>query len=459
MNARVVHPGTHLLAAAVPLVAALAVPRPAAAVKVFLNASDQTSNPVACGGNEAQYAADNGQRARARLQAYGFDVQYSQDFTNSPAMANNWGADTFVSIHTNAGGGHGTETLYKTSAGQVLAGHVNDALVAALGLPDRGLKVRTDLHMLNATSMTAVLTEVLFHDCSTSHSLPSGSVSESCFLIDANGRVIIAEALAQGVCAHHGVTCQAGPSPHPVLSLGTEVVAIAGQPRDLVGADGVFDLLVGQETVVRFTVTNAADATAPAANAVAGIALTGAGLAVAEWHVYDNYPGNACGGDWCLNSADGNAQNPPHLDPGATFDLLLDGFSAGEAKRVDLRVRGAEPTGGAHPEVRLYVKHVDDFYEKAGWDGTPDNVGGYQTWGGGDLRIASALDVWTSDAGAGGDAGPPDDGGADEDGGVRPRGLEGGCACAQRPAAGGPAPFALALLAAVVLAARARRRW
>jgi N-acetylmuramoyl-L-alanine amidase len=434
----------------------LAAPRPAAAVKVFLNASDQTSNPVACGGNEAQYAADNGQRARDLLQGYGFDVQYSQDFTNSPSMANNWGADTFVSIHTNAGGGHGTETLYKTSSGQVLAGHVNDALVAALGLPDRGLKVRTDLHMLNATAMTAVLTEVLFHDCSTSHALPLGSLSESCFLKDASGRAIIAEALAQGVCAHHGVTCQAGPPPHPALSLTTEVVAIAGQAPDLVGADGVFDLLVGQETTVRVTVTNAADATAHAANAVASIALAGTGLAIAEWHVYDNFPTNACGGDWCLNSADGNAGNPAHLEPGAAFDLLLDGLSEGESKRVDLRVRGAEPTAGAHPEVRLYVKHVDDFYEKGAWDGAPNNVGGYQTWGGGDLRIASALDVWAGDAGVS-DGGGSDDGG-EPDGGMRPRGLEGGCACAGGPGAGRTGPLTLALLALVALAAPRRRR-
>lgn len=34
-----------------------------------------------------------------------------QDFYNAPKNANSWGADIFVSIHSNAGGGHGTETL------------------------------------------------------------------------------------------------------------------------------------------------------------------------------------------------------------------------------------------------------------------------------------------------------------------------------------------------------------
>jgi MYXO-CTERM domain-containing protein len=443
---------SRVVALAVALGAFLVAPRPAAAVKVFLNASDQTGNSVACGGNEAQYAADNGQRAQALLQGYGFDVQYSQDFTNSPSIANNWGADVFVSVHTNAGGGHGTETLYKSSSGQVLAGHVNDALVAALGLPDRGLKVRNDLHMLNATSMTAVLTECLFHDCTTSHSLPLGSMTEACFLTDADGRAIIGEALAQGVCAHVGVACQAGPPPHPVLSLATEILEVTGQAADLFGGDGVFDLLVGQETIVRFTITNAADATAHAANAVASVALTGAGLAVAEWHVYDNWPGNACGGDWCLNSADGNPANPPHLDPGAAFDLRLDAFSEGEAKRVELRVRGDAATGGAHPEVRLFVKHVDDFYEKGAWDAAPNNVGGYQTWGGGDLRLASALDVWAPDGdGGAGDASAGD--GATDDGGEH-HGLGGSCGC--RTAPGAPAPMALVL--ALLLALARRRR-
>ena len=42
-------------------------------------------------------------------------VQVFQDFTNAPSNANSWGAEIFVSIHSNAGGGHGTETLYKVA--------------------------------------------------------------------------------------------------------------------------------------------------------------------------------------------------------------------------------------------------------------------------------------------------------------------------------------------------------
>ena len=183
------------------------LPGPALGTKVFLNASDQSSNSVDCGGVESTYAADNAQRAQARLEAVGFDVQYSQDFANSPSIANNWGADAFLSVHSNAGGGHGTETLYKTAAGQALALPINDALVASLTFADRGLKYRTDLHMLNATDMPAALTEVLFHDCMTNHSTPLGTMSESCFLTEPDGRAIIGEALAQGFCTYFTVSC------------------------------------------------------------------------------------------------------------------------------------------------------------------------------------------------------------------------------------------------------------
>ncbi len=197
-----------LLAGAAALLLAVS---PASATKIFLNASDQTSNPVSCGGNEAQYAADEGLRAKSKLQSFGFTVQYSQNFYDSPSIANNWGADRFLSIHSNAGGGHGTETLYKSSAGNTLASHINSGIVAKLGFPNRGLKYRDNLHMLNATAMPAALTEVLFHDCTTTHSTPLGNMSESCFLTKAAGRDLAAEGMTQGFCSLYGVSCTPAP--------------------------------------------------------------------------------------------------------------------------------------------------------------------------------------------------------------------------------------------------------
>jgi len=229
-----------LLAGVLPLALAAS---PASAAKIFLNASDQTSNPVSCGGNEAQYAADEALRTKSKLQSFGFTVQYSQDFYNSPSMANSWGADRFLSIHSNAGGGHGTETLYKSSAGNTLAGHINNGIVAQLGFANRGLKYRDNLHMLNATAMPAALTEVLFHDCTTTHNTPIGNMSESCFLTKAAGRELAAEGMTQGFCALYGVNC----TPAPPLPAYDATAATSSYPAAMTS---------GEEAVVWFEFVN-----------------------------------------------------------------------------------------------------------------------------------------------------------------------------------------------------------
>jgi N-acetylmuramoyl-L-alanine amidase len=54
-----------------------------------------------------------------------------------------WGADVSAEIHFNAfasPAATGTETLYATGAGKIVAQRVQSAVVAALGLPDRGAK-------------------------------------------------------------------------------------------------------------------------------------------------------------------------------------------------------------------------------------------------------------------------------------------------------------------------------
>ena len=61
-------------------------------------------------------------------------------------MANDWGADLFVSIHCNAGGGTGTET-YSYQAGissaYKLAQAVQKRMIEMVGLPDRGVKTKS----------------------------------------------------------------------------------------------------------------------------------------------------------------------------------------------------------------------------------------------------------------------------------------------------------------------------
>lgn len=189
-----------------------------AQTKVYLNPSNQFDNSVAGGGNEAQYALVIAQKVEAILDDTGFDAKVDQDFSAAPANANSWGAKIFVSIHSNAGGGHGTETLYVSSGGMVLAQAVQDGLLDQLPYADRGLKKRTDLHVLNNTNMYACLTETVFHDCSTSSGVTGHPPSESAFLKSASGQEKIARGIANGVCAYYGVSCSGGsinPDPDP----------------------------------------------------------------------------------------------------------------------------------------------------------------------------------------------------------------------------------------------------
>ncbi|AMQ66575.1 endolysin [Bacillus phage Shbh1] len=90
--------------------------------------------------------------------------------------ANNWGADIFVSIHVNAGGGTGFETLINgtlslnSTTGRI-AKEFNDEVVNQLlqnrsgwGIVNRGVKNQRNLTVLQRTRMSAILSESLFID-------------------------------------------------------------------------------------------------------------------------------------------------------------------------------------------------------------------------------------------------------------------------------------------------------
>jgi len=179
----------------------------------MLNPSNQTGNLVAGGGNEAQYALINANNMKPILEGAGLTVKVDQDFYNAPLNANSWGADIYVSIHSNAGGGHGTETLYKTAGGKNLATHVQNGMLAKLPYTDRGLKYRNDLYVLNKTNMIACLPEVVFHDCSSQGGVKGHPPAESDFLKSADGQAKIAAGLAGGICTYYGKNCGAGEPP------------------------------------------------------------------------------------------------------------------------------------------------------------------------------------------------------------------------------------------------------
>lgn len=81
-------------------------------------------------------------------------------------LANGSGADLFLAVHLNAGGGTGTEAWYYDgdSEGRALAARMSANVAGALGLRDRGAKATRDLYVLRSTKMTAVLLETCFVD-------------------------------------------------------------------------------------------------------------------------------------------------------------------------------------------------------------------------------------------------------------------------------------------------------
>ena len=117
-------------------------------------------------------------------------------------MANDWGADLFVSIHCNAGGGTGTET-YSYQAGissaYKLAQAVQKRMVEMVGLPDRGVKTKS-LYVLHYTNMPAILVETAFID----------HKNDAAVLGSETGQQAFAEAIARGICDYTGIAYREG---------------------------------------------------------------------------------------------------------------------------------------------------------------------------------------------------------------------------------------------------------
>lgn len=133
--------------------------------------SGADTGAVGCGRKEQDCTREIGYKVKAKLEALGHSVCVcSVDNANSVNeslcarvnKANANGGDLYVSIHLNAGGGHGTEVY--TYQGKELS-EARNVLnnICSLGYRNRGIKA-ANLYVINHTKMPAMLIECCFID-------------------------------------------------------------------------------------------------------------------------------------------------------------------------------------------------------------------------------------------------------------------------------------------------------
>lgn len=154
------------------------------AIKIYIDQGHNPVNPNAGsegnGFREQDIVYRIGQLSAEALRGHGFEVRLSRPTpetqlgtsTTSSLQArvndaNAWGADYFLSLHTNASeivSATGSEAFVyrRNSDAEVLAENILEQLNYATGLQNRGVAARPGLYVLRKTRMPSVLLELGF---------------------------------------------------------------------------------------------------------------------------------------------------------------------------------------------------------------------------------------------------------------------------------------------------------
>lgn len=148
------------------------------AIKIMLDPGHGGKDPGAVGNGlqEKVLTLDIAKRIKRILETEytGVEVRLTResdiylDLSERAKLANTWGADLFLSIHINAGGGTGWESYRYTAASAKTVAYqdtIHNAVIQAIdsGIKDRGKKA-ANFAVLRETKMPALLTENLFID-------------------------------------------------------------------------------------------------------------------------------------------------------------------------------------------------------------------------------------------------------------------------------------------------------
>ena len=154
-------------------------------------------------------------------------------------FANQEGADYFISIHVNAGGGTGGETFYyrdnseRSRQSESMAHYVNNRYTEKMGLRNRGVKPDTQtgigsIGVLRHTKMPAILIELAFID--------SPSSNNDVFVLKERQNDIAAE-LADAILQHLGIKSdqEVDPPEEPQPDLPKIYIDIFGDIKGITG--------------------------------------------------------------------------------------------------------------------------------------------------------------------------------------------------------------------------------
>lgn len=169
--------------------------------KIFLSPSNQSDNRYAYGDtNEAKECGKMAAAAEKALLRCGFEVKVMQWETAKArcTAANQWGADLYIPIHTNAFNGQVTGTrvfVYeKKGESYEAAKAIYNELAPVTPGWSENISTYPELIELNQPEAPAVYLEVDFHD------------NEEVAKWLTENAVAIGEAICKGVCNHFGAT-------------------------------------------------------------------------------------------------------------------------------------------------------------------------------------------------------------------------------------------------------------
>ncbi len=137
-------------------------------VCIYLNPSVQTWNQYADDlGSEAYHMQEIAKIMHTKLNKYHYiDVKSNNgelSLSNSIKESNKLNPDIHLALHSNAGGGSGSEIYTKND--QTFASHLLTNLVSETPFPSRGVKNGNHLYEVSSIKATDVaLIEILFHD-------------------------------------------------------------------------------------------------------------------------------------------------------------------------------------------------------------------------------------------------------------------------------------------------------